>query len=39
MCECTVTVYASIAEWRTFSSSEVFDDKTGLKLPLDEIFE
>jgi Uma2 family endonuclease len=35
----TVTVYASIAEWRTFSNGEVIDDKAGLKLPLDEIFE
>ncbi len=34
----TVTVYASLTQWKTFSSGEVIDEIVGIRCLIDEIF-
>lgn len=35
----TVTVYASLTQWKTFSSGDVIDEIAGIRLSLNEIFD
>ena len=34
----TVTVYQSMERYRTFSGGEIFDESTGIRLPIEDIF-